>query len=276
MQPFYVGKGTKQRSLFHLWEAKKYRDGTLNKVRFLNIPKIKKIIDIFESGREPLVSKVFYGSNAECCNEEMRLICLIGRAANGGPLLNLTDGGDGTSGYTKSLDQRAAMSAARKGKPGHPHSEAHKQRLREDNRGGAATRKQVVKLTLEGEQVGVYPSMKALADELGMTKNNCSVAVVKDGSLPHNGFFYRYTGSTDITPEGIKDAAALIEQRYRADNGLRGAKAIQKLTPKGDVLATYESVRAAVAANPDTKYAALWAAAKHHRVYAGARWSYPG
>ena len=196
----------------------------------------------------------------------------LGRTPNG-PLTNQTDGGDGTEGYEHSEATKVLFSRQRKGK-GHPHTEAHKQRLREDNRGGAATRKQVLKLTLEGEQVATYPSMKALADELGLTKNNCSFAVVRDGSIPRDGFFYRYTDSADITPEGIKNAADLIKRREMHERGALSGKATQKLTPEGEVIATYESIRAAVAANPDTKYAALWAAVKHDRLYAGARWKY--
>lgn len=273
MQPFYVGKGAKQRWKFHLWEAGKYKAGTLNKVRFVNMPKVKKIIEIWDSGNEPIITKVFFGSDNECSNEEIKLIAAIGRLPNG-PLLNMTDGGDGTSGYKRSPEQCAAMSLIRKGKPGRPHTEDHKQKMRERNKGGEATRKSVSRFTLNGSVIDAYPSLSALAKEIGMTKGNTLAYVVKDGSLPYQGLFYRYSESDDITPDGIKDAVKLIERRKVVDRGAVSVKPISKVSLDGDVLALYESVRAAEAANPETKYAALWAAVKYNRAYKGFRWCY--
>lgn len=44
----------------------------------------------------------------------------------GHKLLNLTNGGEGISGYKMSESQKEKLSAMKKGKPGHPHTEQHK------------------------------------------------------------------------------------------------------------------------------------------------------
>jgi len=272
MQPLYVGKGKGSRSHFHIKEARQYISGKPS-ARNINILKVERIANILRTGREPIITKVFEGTHDECLQEERRLVLAIGRTPHG-PLLNLTDGGDGTEGYHHSDHTRALLSILR-GTRGYPHSEDHKQRLRDDNKGGAATRKPVIKFTLDGQKIFTYPSMTALAKELGTPKNNCAAHIVKDGSLPKEGFFYRYADSGDITEEGIKDSCELIKRREMHQRGAVSCRAIAKLSVHGgDILATYESVRAAVAANPETKYDALWSAIKHDRVYKNTRWKY--
>ncbi len=48
-------------------------------------------------------------TNAEACLLEIAFIAAIGRKANGGPLVNLTDGGEGISGLKHTEETRAAM-----------------------------------------------------------------------------------------------------------------------------------------------------------------------
>jgi hypothetical protein len=113
--------------------------------------------------------------------------------------------------------------------------------------------------------------MTAAAKSIGWTKNNFSY-IVKDGSLPHDGFFYRYEGSEDISPDGIRDANELFVKRDRANRNVRSAKPVKKIINGSELV--YESVKAAARDHPEIKYATLWAAIKHGRVLNGAAWHY--
>jgi hypothetical protein len=63
------------------------------------------------------VAKVREGlTNAEAIETEIALISAIGRKKNGGPLVNLTDGGDGLTGHTHSAEARVKMSKTTKGR----------------------------------------------------------------------------------------------------------------------------------------------------------------
>ena len=88
-EPIYIGKGKEDRINIHL--KKKCKDKLTNR--------IKEILDF---GLEPIRYKLF--ENLEeviSLNNERDLIKAIGRENKGtGPLLNLTDGGQGSSGNT--------------------------------------------------------------------------------------------------------------------------------------------------------------------------------
>jgi hypothetical protein len=98
--PFYVGKGHGSRYLDHIYKAK----NPLNRTHKSN--KIRKIQRL--TGKDPKI--VLYKTNIteyEAFDHEMDLIQLIGRRDLGtGPLLNLTDGGDGASGVIHPLGSR--------------------------------------------------------------------------------------------------------------------------------------------------------------------------
>ena len=103
-EPFYIGKGKKNR-------AKVFCDHKGNFVQC-------KIKSINNAGMIPIIHIV----KNKCLESdaiilEKKLITLIGRRDIGmGPLTNLTDGGDGTSGYNHSLETRLRMSKKRKGR----------------------------------------------------------------------------------------------------------------------------------------------------------------
>ena len=98
-QVFYVGKGSKtdkyNRTEYHL----KYWEHNKNK-KFVN--KIRKI-----DGRFNVVIVFESESEEECLVREVELIQQYGKCS----LCNLTDGGDGVSGYRHSEASRAKMSA---------------------------------------------------------------------------------------------------------------------------------------------------------------------
>lgn len=100
--PCYVGKGRGDR-----WKAH------LQRCRGRN----PHLVAIFNKagGTLPTV-KVREGlTNSESSVIEIALIKAIGREVHGGPLVNQTDGGEGSPGYRFTPEQRAAMGALRRG-----------------------------------------------------------------------------------------------------------------------------------------------------------------
>lgn len=89
-EPFYIGKGTKDRYLSHLRVANGSRKGKNNLI-------VTKIKSILSDGHEPIILKVVENLTSDNYdNYEIELIKLIGKSCNEkGPLLNTTDGGDG-------------------------------------------------------------------------------------------------------------------------------------------------------------------------------------
>lgn len=88
-EPFYIGKGTNDRYLSHLRIANGSRKGKVNKV-------VAKIKSILNDGYNPEIIKIIENLTKETYNSyEIEAIKIIGKDSNGGPLLNIMDGGDG-------------------------------------------------------------------------------------------------------------------------------------------------------------------------------------
>lgn len=101
-EPIYVGKGKYNRPKRHLFLYKNSK----STIRFH-----QKIRSIIEDKFEPIYKIVNDGlSELEAFTQEIYLIGLIGRIEKGGSLLNLTDGGDGQSGYRHSSDTKLKIS----------------------------------------------------------------------------------------------------------------------------------------------------------------------
>jgi len=101
-EPFYIGKGKEKRNLIHL---KKYK--LTNKTHLSN-----KILNIRNKGFEPIIIKIYENlQEEESLMLEKKLISMIGRRLKKtGPLVNITDGGEGTSGLKHTLESRKKMS----------------------------------------------------------------------------------------------------------------------------------------------------------------------
>jgi len=112
-EPFYVGKGKKNQYLAHLKEAKNY-----NKCYSGNFHKFNKIKKIIQEGLEPIVIKFKDNVNEKQAFElERSLISVIGRSdLKSGPLTNQTDGGEGSSGYLFTEEDRERSSKVWRGK----------------------------------------------------------------------------------------------------------------------------------------------------------------
>ncbi len=101
-EPFYVGKGKGRRDISH------FRLGNINKDQNLkkNLKRIHKIRKILELGLPPKVVRIKTNATEQVAFKlECRAIEIIGRGSKG-PLCNLTDGGEGTSGYVYTEEGR--------------------------------------------------------------------------------------------------------------------------------------------------------------------------
>ena len=99
--PCYVGKGKGERWKRHL-----------NKSHNPYLQRIAKKA----GGNLPIVIIRSNLTHAEAFEIEIAFIKAIGRIKNGGPLVNMTDGGDGVVGLTQTPEHLAKLSAVRKGK----------------------------------------------------------------------------------------------------------------------------------------------------------------
>lgn len=92
-EPFYIGKGCGGRIDEHL----RCQGSDKNRHKKNTIKKIQKV------GLKPIIIKVLQNVNEdEALAEEIKLICLVGRADKHlGSLTNMTDGGEGSSGSVK-------------------------------------------------------------------------------------------------------------------------------------------------------------------------------
>lgn len=147
--PFYVGKGHGDRDVQH------FRPHELKKP----YPFYRKLRKMLAQGVQPLVVRLAEQiGEPEAFVLESFLILALGRRndpLNPGPLWNLTDGGEGASGYVCSEEIRLRISAGKKGKKNSEShnrniaaarsrmkcSEATKQKIAAQHRGMKATEK---------------------------------------------------------------------------------------------------------------------------------------
>ena len=101
--PIYVGKGKGKRAWCHLTRSDKH-------------PLTNKLAKMKREGREPRIQIIDAPDEVAAFEMEELLIAMIGRRdLVTGPLLNLTDGGEGSSGAIRSAETRAKQAASKLG-----------------------------------------------------------------------------------------------------------------------------------------------------------------
>jgi hypothetical protein len=123
--PFYVGKGKGSRWTQHEWKSNRE-----------NSRKRAAIEQILAAGIDVPKIKLHENLTEETARAyEKALIAAIGRDDKGvGPLVNMTDGGEGISGYKHTPEYSARMSALRKGRKQPTFSKKHRAKISESAR----------------------------------------------------------------------------------------------------------------------------------------------
>ena len=129
--PFYVGKGKGRRAFQHIQISKSdlhYKESNLLKVN-----KIRKILSL---GLEPIIEIIHLESEELALKKEIELIKKYGRINNStGSLTNLTDGGEGQSGWIPDNGYKKRMSESTSGEKNgmynRKHSENTKKKMSE-------------------------------------------------------------------------------------------------------------------------------------------------
>lgn len=123
-EPFYIGKGTKKRYLDHIKYEYLCCGFMKNKLKSLKNNNIVPIIKLLNNDL----------TNEEVINYEIELIKYIGkRIDNKGPLVNLTNGGEGFNGYKHNKETILKISNSKKNRPKTINELNHYKRLKELN-----------------------------------------------------------------------------------------------------------------------------------------------
>lgn len=173
-EPIYVGKGKDDRDLCHLKKAK----------NIVLENKLKKI----QLTEQPIIIRHKENLNElDAFDLEILLINRIGRKDLGlGPLLNLTDGGEGSSGWNCTNKTRKRMSKAQLVRhKNHPLPAETREKIRQSNIG--VKRSEETKEKLRKAHVGMKPSpesnQKRSAALKGKSKSDQHRANIKTSKL---------------------------------------------------------------------------------------------
>ena len=126
-EPFYVGKGFNKRAYVHLKRTDRH-------------PFTYRLAKMKRNGIEPHIEIIRCNNEEVAFAAEVLSIRVLGRKDLGlGPLVNMTDGGEGTSGYRHTEETRQNMSDAQKGENnsfyGKSHSNEHCKKISNAQKG---------------------------------------------------------------------------------------------------------------------------------------------
>ena len=158
-QPFYVGKGTKQRDIMHLCpymlNQKTHKSST-----------IKSIIN--DTGELPLHRRIYeHLTEIESVKIEKDFIKTFGRRdLKNGILCNHTDGGDGANNLSLETKQKI----------------------------GYASRKRVYQYSMNGNFIKMWQSLTEIGEIMMISEGNISTAIKRGGSCYGFLWSYEYLG----------------------------------------------------------------------------------
>lgn len=185
-EPFYVGKGHGNRCNEHLESNKLKNDCFKN----------RKIKNILKEGSKPIILKISENLfEIDSFELEVKLINVIGRSnLKKGPLVNLTNGGDGVSGLIRTKQHSEKLKIANSGKKrtfetkekiklsligkigrntGNKHSEKTKLKISESKKGNVSwNAKSILQLDDNNNVINIWRSASDAAKKLGLSQGN--------------------------------------------------------------------------------------------------------
>lgn len=218
-EPFYVGKGNGYRSIGHIWEAHSIANNNIKQSDKpnLNWRKIRKILKIEKEFGTPIVKILQDNLNEdEAYSFEIKVVSCIGRADYKlGPLLNMTDAGEG--GKNPAPEVREQM---RQRRIGQKHSQEVKNKISKShgnvspkekyvNRHGQeayykilkkkakAQQKNILQYSIEGQFIKEWEGVSVAANFFKVPINNISCAL-RGKTKTIAGFMWRYKLSEDF------------------------------------------------------------------------------
>lgn len=213
--PFYVGKGRGRRVDLHEWEARRGQRGY----------KAAIIRQMIAHGAEVIKIRLHDNlTEAVAHKYEVALIAAIGRSPSG-PLANLTDGCEGTSGWAAPPEWRAAAAERRRGKKHSPESvektaaAKRGQIISADHRAKIAAKLRGTKASLETRaklsqaRRGRGPSPEALA-------NSIAARVGKKMSPEARAKMSKAKAGRKLSPEHVAKLAFLARRENRSPETL--------------------------------------------------------
>ncbi len=157
-EPIYVGKGRQKRAFYHLGRKDKH-------------PFTQRLQWMKNNGIQPVVEFLCKDVDEELAHLcEMEAIDKFGRKDLGkGPLLNLTDGGEGLTGFKMPEEQKAKIRAANKGRKGRPHTLEERARISAAKKGRIPSEEEKAKMraSLTGRKLPEEVKAKMRAAALG-------------------------------------------------------------------------------------------------------------
>ncbi len=207
-EPFYVGKGHKERMYEHLYNfsLEKYK-------HTYRIRKIKKIINLGYDLKDGFIIKIADNLlNNDSCEFEINLIKIIGRKDLGyGPLTNTTDGGEGVSGRVVNEQTKKKMSESQIGKK---HNDKTKTKIGEYFRNRPSPKKG--KKLSEKQKLNAYKFPK--------------------GNVPYNkGITLNVASRKKLSEAHIKNMKININERIIIIEKYKNGKNINQLSKEYDV-----------------------------------------
>jgi hypothetical protein len=180
-EPFYIGIGSDA----------KYQRADYKGLKGRNIY-WHRIVGKTDYEIEILFDEITY---EEAQRKEEEFIALYGRVNNKtGILCNLTDGGEGAKGLVTTDEAKIKQRNAKLGKP---LSEEHKAKV------GKTHWVKVAQLTMDGDLVKVWDSLKSIQDELGFRSNKV-LHCCKLRKPQYQGFIWKYFKNINDNKKYIK------------------------------------------------------------------------